>query len=349
MGELKGAQLRQFFAKPHIVAPLLLIYGPDTGSVNEVAGKLVDASGIDSSDPFQFVKLDAAELDEAGGRLLDEARTISMFGGQRVIRMGQCTNDKSLCAAVAELLETPPEDCTIIFEAANLKPKTGLRGLFANARAGVAIPCYADQQQDISRLIEESFEAAGIRIDQDARRYLSTHLGGDRGATRSELEKITLYLHGQSQASIEEIRPISGDASALGTDQVLDDMITGKVAQFDKAFARYVAAGNNLNALLFAAQSFAQRLEELKHRVETERKPPSAIVDAARPPIFFGRKAIFTAALDLWTTDALRSMVDRLDSALLEFRQQSAIGPSIVHRHLVRIAEEARRRNARRR
>lgn len=349
MAELKGQALRQFLARPSADdGSVFLIYGPDVGAVSETASRLAESTGVDLADPFQYVRLDALEVDDAAGRLLGEARTISMFGGKRLIRIGNCTNDKALCAAVTELVDEPSQDSIIILEAGNLKPKTGLRGVFAKTGRGVAVPCYADQQQDISRLIDETFQAASIRLDNDARHYLSAHLGGDRGATRSELEKITLYLYGQETATVDDIRQISGDASALGTDDILDHMISGKVMQFDRLFARYVAAGNNLNALLFAAQSFAQRLEELKHRCETERKPPSAVIETARPPIFFARKQIFTVALSIWTPAALHAMIDRLDSALLEFRRSPAIGEAVVHRHLVRIAEEARRRTARR-
>ena len=54
----------------------------------------------------------------------------------------------------------------------------------------MALPCYADEARDIDAVIDGEMTKAGISLTLEARQALRRNLGGDRLASRSEIEKL---------------------------------------------------------------------------------------------------------------------------------------------------------------
>ena len=84
---LKAHEVERFVKRPDLDAGILLVYGPDTGLVRETAQRLVRHYAGADSDGMGLVTLDGNELDGDPGRLLVEARTSSLFGEKRVVRV----------------------------------------------------------------------------------------------------------------------------------------------------------------------------------------------------------------------------------------------------------------------
>ena len=55
------------------------------------------------------------------------------------------------------------------------------------------MPCYADTEEDLERLVEGAAKAQGFTVEEDALGWIVERLGGDRGQTRSEVDKLLLY------------------------------------------------------------------------------------------------------------------------------------------------------------
>jgi DNA polymerase-3 subunit delta len=62
-----------------------LVFGNDAGLVTERARKIISHAVDDPKDPFQLVRIGGDELANDPARLADEANTIPLFGGRRVI------------------------------------------------------------------------------------------------------------------------------------------------------------------------------------------------------------------------------------------------------------------------
>ena len=129
----------------------------------------------------------------------------------------------------------------VIVEADELGPRSSLRQLFEVADNAAALPCYRDEAEDIARLIAEELGRAGLRLTDEARDYLVGALGGDRGVTRRELEKIVSYM-GPSRAA----RPLKladavacvGDSAALSVDDLVFALGDGDLAAVERLTTR---------------------------------------------------------------------------------------------------------------
>ena len=75
-----AAQIDSFLAKP--TQPVVLVFGPDSGLVRERAQMLIKASVDDVNDPFSLARLDGDELASEPSRLVEEANTVPLFGGE---------------------------------------------------------------------------------------------------------------------------------------------------------------------------------------------------------------------------------------------------------------------------
>ena len=77
--------------------------------------------------------------------------------------------------------------------------------LCERAKNAAALPCYADSERDLERLIDGEMRAAGLTLKPDARAMLIPLLGGDRAASRNELRKLALYARGRGEIDVDDI------------------------------------------------------------------------------------------------------------------------------------------------
>lgn len=347
MAQLKAHEVDAWLARPQSDTPVVLIYGPDRGLVSERARRFAEKSGIPLDDPFSVVRLDASELDKQAGRLFDEANTIPMFSGRRLLWVRNALGQKALADDVKALCAAPPPDVAILIEAGDLKKGTGLRAVVETAKLALALPCYADDSRSVDAVIDDELRKAGLSIEPEARALLRRNLGGDRMATRAELAKLILYALGQTSISIEDIRALTGDVSAISVDEAVDAVLEGNLQAFDAAYARLALAASQTYAVLSALQRQLQALQIMRTAMEKNGATAATAVASARPPVFFNRKRLVEQALDRWPNAQLARILARLHETILETRRRPDLAVALTHRTLVEIALDAKRASRR--
>jgi DNA polymerase III subunit delta len=340
MAVIQARSIDAFVRKPDAHFALVLVYGPDTGLVNERVRALIAASVDDAADPFQMVKLDGDDLAADPGRLSDEANTVPLFGGRRAIwvRAGA----KSLLPALAPLLAAPPRDCRIVIEGGDWRRSHQTVAAVERSRAGAVLPSYADEASGLDQIIAEEVAAAGLTIAPEARQMLIGLLGGDRLASRAEIRKLTLYAAGAGRIELSDVEAIVGDASLLATDEIVDAAFSGNAARLDSALAKAWSEGVNASVLAGAALRHALLLHRLRAQVDLGR-PAAAVVDAAGGQIHYKRKASVAGQLATGSSERLETTLSDLSDTVLDARRNPALAEAIVSRMLMRIALAARR------
>ncbi|MBZ0161688.1 MAG: DNA polymerase III subunit delta [Notoacmeibacter sp.] len=349
MAQKKAHEVDRWIAQPENPERLILVYGPDRGLVSERARRIALKTGLSLDDPFAVIRLDAGELDQDPGRLVDEARTVAMFGGQRLIWVTGAGAQKGLANAVKELADRPSADALILIEGGDLKKGAGgLRGIVETARSAMALPCYADKSRDIDQLIDDEMTRARISITPEARQLLKASLGGDRLASRGEIEKLLLYAQGQDRIGVEDIMASVGDASAISADDAVDAMLNGAWGGFDAAFSTVLDAGAHPFVVLSAALRQFAVLQRLRAEMDQTGRGAAAVVASARPPVFFARKQLVEAALDAWQGEAIARALDRLQATVLETRRRPDLAAALTRQALLALAVESARARRRR-
>jgi DNA polymerase-3 subunit delta len=318
-------------------APVLLLYGPDTGLVSERARAAAERAVDDPADPFQLVRIDGDAIAADPARLVDEAATIGLFGARRAIWVKPTA--RNIAPAVEVVLPAPLKNTTVVIEAGDLGKSSPLRTLCEKSPKALALPCYPDS--DLAAVVDEALRAAGLTIARDPRAALLASLGGDRLATRGELTKLALYAHGRREVTMEDIDAVISDVSSLALDGVVDGAFVGDGGAVDEGFQRLAAEGTAPSAVLGAALRHALAL--LAARLEVEAGRSIADVAGSWRGLHFRRKDTVTRQLGAWRAPALTRAVDTLQAAVLMSRRSPDLGAALAGRTLLDVALEARR------
>ncbi|MEP0943948.1 MAG: DNA polymerase III subunit delta [Rhizobiaceae bacterium] len=341
MAQVKNHEVDSYLKQPKPAHRIVLLYGPDAGLVSERAELLAKNSGSDLNDPFSTIVLDADDAAADPQRLADEAHTVSMFGGQRLVRIKGSTQ-KNLANAVQPVLDQPPVDALIIIEAGDLKKSSPLRSRIEKAGSAVALPCYQDQARALQTVVDQELDASGLTIEPPARKALIDLLGDNRMASRGEVQKLCLYVGDRGQITLDDIHKIVGDASSLALDTVVDAASTGDIANMEHTFKRLMARGTAVFLVVNAVQRHFQALHLMRSQMESGNQPASALVNSMRPPVNFQRKDRVIQAVNLWRQSALERVLSRLEALSLDTRTQSSLAVALTSTALLAIAIEAR-------
>lgn len=341
MVAIRNPDADAFVAKPDPRRSIILVYGPDQGLVRERVDTLLRGAASDTNDPFSVVTVDGDVLAGDPGRLADEARTLGLFGGRRLVHVR--AGARHFNDAVENLLADPPQDALIVIEAGDLKRGAPLRKIVEASPAGAALPCYQDNERDIARLIARTMSEAGVSIDAAARDALLALLGADRMATRSELDKLVLYAGTQKRIDYEDVRAVIADSSALVLDDVVDAAAAGEGEAALVAFAKAREAGIPASVVIGAAIRHAALLHRLSLRVERGEQPGRIVEDPALR-IHFSRKDRVRRALDRFGAAALERTLAALGVAALAARRTAEIAEPLAEREVLALAKGARRR-----
>lgn len=347
MAQKKAHEVDAWLARRDPGKPILLFYGPDRGLVSERARKVADSTGLSSDDPFSVVRLDAAEIEQTPGRLVDEARTVPMFSDRRLIWIRNASAQKGLADDIKALESQPPRDAVILIEAGELKKGSPLRAAVEASEHAMALPCYGDEARGVDALIDEELQKAGLSIALDARQALKRSLGGDRLASRGELEKLVVYAAGQRQVTLDDVRLTVGDVAGLSLDDAIDAMLDGQLLDFDIAFNR-LGGGQGASQVLSAAMRQFHALQAMRNVMDSDGRGAAAAVSSARPPVFFTRRKIVENALARWNAEAIARALASLQSAILHMRRRADLAEAIARHALLAITVESARRRDRR-
>ena len=333
MTALKAHEVARFVTRPDLSQGIFLAYGPDAGLVRETAQRLIRKLTEDDPASANVIVLEGSEIDSDPSVLAVEAKTLSLFGGKRIVRVRGAT--KSLVMTLTELRDDP-DGAAIVLEAGNLAPKDALRALVEAAKFGRALPCYPDSDETLQALIRETFNQNAIRIDPDVVVLLRDILGNDREITRRELEKLCLYAASSKVLSREDVLLLCADNGMLVIDAILDAAAGGHAEKLELALNRALSSAVDSQRLLAMCTIHFANLRRWRAEVDTG-KSPRAVLDGLRPKPHFSRIGSLEQQLRLWSESALSTAAERILQVTAETRRRPAIAEASLRRTLLAI------------
>ncbi len=312
---------------------VVLLYGEDHGMIRDRAAALVRAVAGSLDDPFLVAELGR----EDAGTLTDEANSLPLTGGRRVVRLRETTD--AVADRVADILRSAAP-ALVILEAAGLATRSRLRSIVEAAPDGVAIGCYPEEGRALGDTIRAVLGDVGVAIDADALTWLSDHLGADRVSTRAEAEKLALYAGPRGRVDLTAAMACVGDLAGLSLDDALFAATAGDVARADRALELALAEGATPVGVLRAGLMHLQRVHRVRLVVDAGRDVADA-VKSARPPVFFRRVAAFSRSVELWPSASLVAAMGGLSEAELGCKQTGAPDGVLARNAVLALARRA--------
>lgn len=322
---------------PEVAA--ILLYGPDAGLVRERSDRLVAATAGDAADPFAVSEIPVERLREQASLIADEAAALTFSGSRRIVRLRGAGDGQT--RAIEGFLRAPGGGLLVV-EADDLGPRSSLRLLFEGADHGAAVPCYREEGEDLGRFIADELRRAGLGLNPDAREYLVATLGGDRGVTRREIEKLLAYKGQPGPGATVELADVMaciGDSSPRSVEELAFAVADGDIASVDRLAGRVLEEGSNAVAMLRAAARHFLRL----HLVASAEGDRERAMKSLRPPVFFKQQAQFHSQARRWPPPQLHGAIDRLLRAEMDCKRTGMPAEALCRQALIEIAGRAPR------
>jgi DNA polymerase-3 subunit delta len=340
--KIEPRQVEAFLKKPDPKIRGVVVYGNDDGLIAERAVALAKTVCEDLKDPFRVVDISGDMLKGDPARLADEFGAMSMLGGRRVIRVRPAGEES--VAALENLAAAPAGDALVVIEGGNLTPRSGLRALAETEACLAALPCYMDNEAALEGLVESAARARGLGVDPDALDWIVERLGGDRGQSRSEVDKLLLYKEGDGSKTIAlgDALAVLGDTAAIGIDNVIAATFDGELVALDRALDRVFAEGGNPVQLVRALQRHADQLHLVAGHAAKDGNLEGAMFKARGLPRGGPVRQRFERHLRAWP---LRRLGDALQAILKAEQDCKSTGypdEAIARRLCLALASSAR-------
>ena len=333
MTAIKAGAAESFVSRPDPRYKVVLFFGPDRGLVSERADKI--SQRIATRDGGAVNRIDAARLNDEPDALSVELYSPALFEPVSVVRVSD--DGGSLAGRLAPIIAEPPDTCTLVIEAGDLKPGAALRKLAESADSAAAIGCYPDTAGSLMRLIDQTLEAAGVSASREVRAALQAHLGADRMVSHNEIDKLLTYIHPRRALTLADIDAVCGDATTADATQAIDAAFEGKLdlcgEETDRFFLRGVPGGQLVRNTL----GHVKALHNARLRFDAGSSPKSAL-SGSGARFHFKRHDTIERQLRLWTADRLRQMLAELGETERQCRNYPQLENVIAARQLGKIA-----------
>lgn len=317
--KVTGRAIEGFLNNPPAEIAAILLYGHDSGMIKERADRLARTAVPDVSDPFAVTRLEPDALANDPALLIDSAAAMPPFGGKRLVMISQAGS--ALLKACKALIDAPPpESLTIITADSDINTRSALVKAFEDSPCAAAMGCYADTGQSLATLARQVFDEAGITTDREAMQWITSHLGADRMASRSEIDKLVLLAGRSGHLDLAMVRDALGDGASITTADIVQAAASGNRAQLSKALERGAAEQITGENIIRAAMGYFHRLFRLAANIEGG-MPRDQAFKSMRPPVFFSERDMLEDQLRHWNTQRCQRAIARLAEAELQSRR----------------------------
>jgi DNA polymerase-3 subunit delta len=301
--------------------------GPDEGGAASAADRITAL--LDN--PGERVELSGGDLRKDPVRLGDEARSISLFGDARHIRVqasGEEAHD-----AVRILLEGEGEACPVLIVATSASDKSRTAKLLADRADCLVAMFYPPDLSAVREAVRQIASAAGLRFGADMAERIARASGLDLRLAQSEITKLALYLDASPQlprdVSAEALDAIGAWTEEDGFMPLVNAVLSGETGKLASELKRMRDLSINPVGLLLAFERRVAQLAQLSAKLGSGKDIARLIdAEASARRVFFRDKRDLADQLRRWQGRRMERLVQKLVTlhrALLANSQSSEL------------------------
>lgn len=331
------SQIARALKSPSPDTRFFLLYGPDD------AGSRALMKTLGPPDA-ERIELTGAELKADPARLADEAASISLFGGPRVIIVEPAGDE--VLGAVEALIEAPAAGNPVALVAGALKATSKLLKLALASPNAVAFASYVPDARDMPKLVADLAREHGLNVRPDVARRVADAAAGNRAVIAQELAKFALYLDAApdrpKQLEADTLDAVGADSEEGDLSRLVDSVSGGDVMTLRAELTRLSSEGIEGIPLIRAMLRRMTLLARLRGEVERGNSVKSVMETHGRG-IFWKEKDAVAAQVSRWTSDLIAKGMSRLLDAERQVKASGGLGPLAVDEELFAICRQAAR------
>ena len=302
---------------------IVLFYGENTGLISDIKKKIKAFYKN-----CEILNYDQDEVLKNTEAVFSDVINISLFGQKKIYLINH-TSDKIL-NFIEEIL--PKLEAQNIFLFSNiLEKKSKLRFFFETSSNCGIVPCYADNEIGIKKIIQErlkGFEGLTTKIIN----LILENSNLDRVKLNNELEKIEQFFKDKKidynnleillDLKINEDFTILRDAALLGDKLKTNKLLSDTVMEPEKNIF-YL---NSLNQRL----SRLNEINNLDEKIDIHTK-----ISSLKPPIFWKDKPNFALQSKKWSRNKIEKVQKKTFEFEIQLKTNSVIDKNILIKKLI--------------
>lgn len=328
-----AAQCRYFF-----------FCGPDEAGAAAAADTIVTLL----EDPGEKVELSGGELKRDPALLGDEARSSSLFGETRHIRV-RASGDE-MAEPLRTLIEQADADgvepCPVLVVATSATDKSRTAKLLEKRKDALVAMFYQPTLMDVAASVRQMADKAGLRLDGDIAERIARGANLDVRLAQSEIDKLALYLDASIQspklADAEALNAIGATTEEDGFMPLVNAVLSGEANKLPAEMRRMREVGLNAVGLVMALERRAAQLAALAARLGPRGDIQGFIEGEKRARrIFFRDERDLATQLRAWRGPKLARLTQRLVDLHRRMLGDSRSADVLLAQELTLIARQA--------
>ena len=299
-----------------------LFYGENLGLKNDFKRIIKE---INSEDEILYFNQD--EIIQNNNVLIKEITNVSLFEKKKIFFI-ENINDKFL-DLVMEIEKIVADNKLFLF-ADILEKKSKLRNYFEKSDKCAVIPCYADNDLSLKKLIQSKLEEYSGLTGSNINMILdSTNL--DRAKLNNELEKIKTFFQDKIIKS-EKLDLLLNNKSNEDFNKLKDQAFLGNKIATNKLLSETII-DNEKN--IFYLNMINQRLYKISETLNEDGKTVEAKINSLKPPIFWKDKPNFISQVKKWNKSKINNVLKETYILEKEIKSNSIINKNVLIKKLI--------------
>ena len=302
---------------------LNLFYGENLGMKNDFRKKIK----LKFKDA-EIIYFNQEEILKNNKIIIREINNISLFNKKKIFFIDQ-VNDK-ITDVTEEILEINKDQKIFLF-AEILEKRSKLRSFFEKSKEVSIIPCYADNEITIKKIINERLKGFD-GLTRNNINLISENSKLDRTKLNNEIDKIITYF--QDKKIDERELEILLDLKINDDFNLLrDEALKGNIRNTNKLLSETMLEEEKNVYYLNLINMRLNRIKELK-KLAVNKNIEAAISDL-KPPIFWKEKENFISQVKKWDTQKIRKVLQKTYDLEVKIKSNSLINKNSLMKKLI--------------
>ena len=307
-----------------------LIYGENEGLKNEIIHLLKKnfKGNIENYDEAQIIN----DNELFYNKLFNQ----SLFDNKKVIIINRCS--EKIYVIIENIIEKKISDIKIILNANILEKKSKLRNLFEKSDELIIVPTYKDTSTTLADIAKKFFNNYKISISSETVNLLVSRCNGDRGHLKSELDKISIYMHDKKNINLEEIHKLTNLAENFSINELVD---TSLLKNLKKTSEIINESNYKSEDGILILRTFLQKTKRLLNLYEKQNEHINfdTLINDYKPPIFWKDKPIVKRQLENWSKSKIKDLIVKINKTEIFLKKNSSNSLMLIFNFIYETSE----------
>ena len=311
--KVNANQYLQFLDKNYDNYNVIFLYGTNNGLVNLLFRDTIKFLKIDENNPFLVSTIDGDELKENPTVLVDNLKTISMFGEKKfiILNLLHSTISQIIEKLISDNITQKDKDFVLIIKAGNLSSKSNLIKFLQKLNNCILVPCYDEEPDKIKTKTRNLFNKYNLVFSNDFMSNLYKKFSTNSLVNESELEKLENFIIENKDVSESLLLSFLTNNEDINNNKIIDLCLSGKPKE---ALLYFNNIYDNSVSNIGIVRQFGNQLKLIENLILLNKKGLSLrdAINKIKPPIFFKNIPTVTAQCKLWSLKKIAATQKKL-------------------------------------